>query len=401
MDYFWESDGWFHTDKHLLGVRSLPFQRKFPEFPKTSGLFVVRGPRQIGKSSFLKTLLKDACDNPSMGPKEAFYLTCEGINDHKELTEVLRSTAHRKLILLDEISFADEWWRAIKQHLDGGTKQILVLTGSHAVDLKKGADLMPGRWGSGREITMMPMLFDEWTEMRAQAGWPPFPTRTEALEAFFRIGGFPTALVEGGPGSLTPEKSKATYWQWLRGDAIKLGKQETYLKEIMEQVAVTTTSAISLQSLAQKTQLGSHNTAQDYVSLLEDCFALRTFYALDPSTGAYRYRKQKKFYFTDPLIYWIALKQARRTPPADWAAKMAETVAANWIWHRRSETNKIGYLATAKNGEIDFYTQGQWAIEVKWAPAATNLSAAYLKDTVPWKRVWTHSNFGLDWPPEL
>jgi hypothetical protein len=187
----------------------------------------------------------------------------------------------------------------------------------------------------------------------------------------------------------------------MRVQQLVMGGAERSTKEIMEQVAVTTTSAISLQSLAQKTQLGSHNTAQDYVSLLEDCFALRTFYALDPSTGAYRYRKQKKFYFTDPLIYWIALKQARRTPPADWAAKMAETVAANWIWHRRSETNKIGYLATAKNGEIDFYTQGQWAIEVKWAPAATNLSAAYLKDTVPWKRVWTHSNFGLDWPPEL
>ena len=50
-----------------------------------------------------------------------------------------------------------------------------------------------------------------------------------------------------------------------------------------------------LAKLAKKTQIGSYNTAQDYVEVLEACFALfKTIYQVDLETGAPRFRKEKK-----------------------------------------------------------------------------------------------------------
>ena len=52
----------------------------------------------------------------------------------------------------------------------------------------------------------------------------------------------------------------ATYWRWLAGDVVRLGKQEAYLIEAISQIAQMLSSATSLQNLASKTRIGSHNT---------------------------------------------------------------------------------------------------------------------------------------------
>lgn len=75
MYNFWEKKDWETEDKHLKALKSLPFNRKFNSLPKGPGLFVIRGPRQIGKSSWLKKMLLEA------NPKEAFYLSCENISE--------------------------------------------------------------------------------------------------------------------------------------------------------------------------------------------------------------------------------------------------------------------------------------------------------------------------------
>lgn len=109
--------------------------------------------------------------------------------------------------------------------------------------------------------------------------------RLEELEAYFRVGGFPMAVAEGGPKAVRPAKAMATYWSGLAGDTAKLGKQEPLLREIMIQIAVCLQTPFSFQTLAKKTSIGSHNTVQEYVSILESCFALKTLYAIDPETA--------------------------------------------------------------------------------------------------------------------
>lgn len=392
MHNFWEKSGWERADKHLLSLKEAPFQREFPFVPTAAGLYIIRGARQVGKSTWLKkilshhTKLKNSC----------YYLSCENLKDSSELNEFLKSTQDRQIILLDEISFVQDWHRSIKHVIDSGDKRLFILTGSNSVDLLKGADRMPGRWGGGGEFTLHPMDLFEFQQMRKKAKWPQL-TPQEEIELYFKIGGFPYALIEAGPQGKKPIKAIQTYQNWLEGDVLKLGKQAIYLKEICYQIAQTQQSTISLQKLAQRTQMSSHHTAQDYVSILENCFALRTLYAIDPDTGAYRFRKEKKFYFTDPLVYWAAM---------DWGGKvnqatasqfqaMAEMTAHEFLARR---TKKMGYF-TSRNGEVDFYSkENSWAIEVKWVSAIENVSAAYKKIPVNKKMIWSQSNFLKDSP---
>ena len=389
MQNFWEKKGWQRLDKHLLSLDKSPFRRSFPSLPAGSGFFVIRGPRQIGKSSWLKTLLAETA------PKDSFYLSCENLSDFKDLGEVLKTISDRTILYLDEISFVDQWWRAIKYILDQRDDLRIIVTGSHAFDLKKGMDQMPGRWGNGGEFELLPMDFFEFSDMRAQAKWPKLE-HVEELELYFKVGGFPMSLVESGPSGQKPKKSFEIYRRWLLGDLMKMGKQETYLKEMVSQIAITMGSTISLQKLAQRTQMGSHNTAQDYVELLEACFALKTLYELDLETSVPKFRKEKKFYFRDPLIYWISLEWGDVAIPKNHMDVLAEMVAHE---HLNRRFKKFGFSSSRK-GEIDFISPKKWALEIKWKDLPIDLSKAYKDLIIKSKLVWTKNNFLKKWPDE-
>lgn len=382
---FWEISGWEMTDYHLRKVSEMPFKRNFPFIPQDEGLYIIRGPRQIGKSSWLKTILSHHAKTD-----KCFYLSCENVTNHKELAEILASIRHCKVVLLDEISFVKDWDRAVKHEVDSGHTRILVLTGSHAHDLKRGSDLMPGRFGKGGEFYLLPMDFDEFYEARLEAGWAT-ADRIKELELFFKVGGFPMALAESGPMGNSPVGAMATYWKWLLGDAIKLGKQQSYLEEIIIQLATCLQTPLSFQTLAKKTSIGSHNTVQEYISILESCFALKQLHAIDLDTSAFRFKKDRKFYFTDPLLYWIALGRSGKRSPENVLEKLAEMVAHEELSRK---FQRFGYFSN-KNGEIDFILPGEWAVEVKWSEAATNLSKAYLNLSLLNKKVWIKPNFLL------
>jgi predicted AAA+ superfamily ATPase len=387
MELFWENAGWERDDRHLSALERAPFRRPFPALSPVPGLQSIRGPRQIGKSSWLKTVLF----NEVKAGKKCFFQSCEEIQDYKELSELLKPLRPRHVILLDEISFVSEWDRAIKYMIDSGYQGSIVVTGSNSFDLRRGLDRMPGRWAQtlNGEHLLLPMEFDEWLAMRAQAGWQNASDPVYNLAQFFKIGGFPIALCEAGEDFKDPVESRRTYHRWIVGDAARRNRQEVYLREILGQLAITMTSAISLQKLAQKTQMMSYHTAQEYISVLEDCFALKTLYCMDPSSGSIRFKKEKKFYFTDPILYWVALEWAGYSAPSHWEEQLAEMVAHEFL-SRRSK--RLGYLSVPK-GEVDFFEPGKWAIEVKWAPVPRNLSRAYLDLAIPSKLVWSQSNF--------
>ena len=388
MQFFWEIPHWEQSDRDLSKMRRMPFQRPFPFIPQKPGLYIIRGPRQVGKSCWLKTILSFHAKS-----SKCFYQSCEEIENFQALGELLRSTKDRDLVILDEVNFVEGWDRAIKHAVDAGYPKMLIITGSHAHDLKRGADRMPGRFDEGGEFFLLPMSFDEFCEARRQAGWSS-ENRLSELRAYFRSGGFPTAVAESGVHSKIPRKSMDTYWRWLSGDIVKLGKSESVVREFLVQVLKTMQSPISLTSLAKKSGVGSHNTALDYMDILESCFATRTLFAIDMDTGGLRFRKDRKFYFTDPLLYWIALEHSGLKIPDNSESQLAEMVAHEHLTRRYS---RFGYHGNDK-GEVDFILPSQWAIEVKWSPVALNLSKTFLQLQIPEKIVWTQVNYLSEWP---
>lgn len=49
----------------------------------------------------------------------------------------------------------------------------------------------------------------------------------------------PTAVAEAGSEGVLPKQALSTYWKWLVGDAVKLGKQEAYLREVMTESTIS------------------------------------------------------------------------------------------------------------------------------------------------------------------
>ena len=386
MGFFWEKTGWEDEDKHLKSLQQAPFARPFKPLVLRQGLQIIRGPRQIGKSSWMKQLLSQAC----AAQKKCFFYACDDLEDFRELNNVLQPQLKNcEYIFLDEITFVKNWWRCLKKIIDSGYSGKIVITGSNTFDLRKGMDSMPGRWAKGGgEYVLLPMDFFEWKSMKKIAGWP-LHNSVKDLEDYFRIGGFPIALREAGADNKNPKESKHTLWRWILGDCLRRGKQEKFLKELLIELAGLHTGRISYHKLAQKTQIMSYNTVHEYVNLLEDCFALKILYALDPNTAKTQYKKDKKFYFRDPLIFHMAHELSPQQKQAEHYEKLAELVAHEWLVQNKQN---FGYFSSTK-GEVDFYSPQQWAIEVKWSDVPKNLSKAYHQLILPQKKVWCKSNF--------
>ena len=185
MQNFWEIEGWENEDHHLSRIKKLPFQRPFPSVSWGEGLFSIRGPRQIGKTCWIKSILLEKTRQEA---KNCFYLSCENLRDHQDLAELLKSVRNRSWIFLDEITFVKDWARAVKHEADAGYVKTLVVTGSDAHDLRQGQERMPGRLRRSAELELLPMSFLEFQAMRRIASWPKL-FREEELELFFRIGG--------------------------------------------------------------------------------------------------------------------------------------------------------------------------------------------------------------------
>lgn len=385
MELFWKKPNWENEDRHLSLLKTAPFQRKLPNVSLSPGVTLIRGPRQVGKSTWLKLLLKEQVDRG----ESCFYYTCEDLNDHKDLAELIRSQQGATYLFLDEVTFVDEWWRSIKKTVDTDHKKIFVLTGSNSYDLRKGLDMMPGRWSeTAGELELLPMLFEEWCSMIRQAGWPE-KERVEQIRDFMRIGGFPSALAEAGPTMESPKRSKEIYARWILADTIKLRRQELFMRELLGQLAKTMGNSVSLHGIAQKTQLMSYHTAQDYLSILEQAFALRSFYAYDPEKDQFHFKKEKKFYFTDPIVYWVAHELSGMKVPDDYESQLAEMIAAEWLFRK---FKRLGYYSS-RSGEVDFVIGRDRAIEIKWSPIVHNLSETYKKLVCADKQVWFQGSF--------
>ena len=94
---------------------------------KPFSLNFIFGPRQVGKTTLLKLLIKKLLEEGIDG-KRIFYFRCDKLSNFKELDEIIKTylefreseKIESSFILLDEITFPAEWFRTIKFYIDSG-----------------------------------------------------------------------------------------------------------------------------------------------------------------------------------------------------------------------------------------------------------------------------------------
>ena len=303
------------------------------------GVYTLRGPRQVGKTTMLKLFIKDLLGSGYSGTS-VIYVPCDVLRDYRELLELLvnirRRIRGRIVIILDEVGFVDEWQRAVKVFVDQGSLRntTIIACGSHAVDVKKGAAYLVGRRGSARhpiDRVLLPMSFREYVYiikpglirniMCLEDVLSMDPIRREAiigelseLFAMYLItGGFPRAIDEYIKNGTISRETLSDFINYLSKDITKLGKSESLAKSVLASILRQRCNPVSWNSIAREIGI-SQPTAREYGDLLSRMYIIKLIYHPNRTFLGPDERKNKKLILRDPLLYHIASLWIRNFP---------------------------------------------------------------------------------------
>ncbi len=357
------------------------------EYPKnTDAIITLRGPRQIGKSTAIKLIIKKLLLEENIDSKKIFFLACDLIRDYKELHEILtvyldfirpKFPKNRIYIFLDEISFVHEWQRAIKSLADFGKfkNATILITGSNLIDIKSSSERMPGRRGKLAKLDFeyLPICFrefvkilkPEYLEMNTEELYFKLPELNKLLDDFLITGGFPTSINAFYEKGYIPSYLYQIYTNWIEGDIGKIGRSDRTMYTITNKIFDYYTTPISFNKLGKESGNLAHTSISEYLDILSKLYVLSLCHFIDTNSLSEVARKNTKIYFTDPLIFQCFfskkigindapfLQMQRSLENPELKSKVIENIVGENL--RRIYGNFF-YNATAKY-EIDFVTK--------------------------------------------
>lgn len=386
-------------DPNLLNLQEQPLVHKnalLDQLPiAIPGIYTLGGGRQIGKSTLLKQWMSQLMQN-GVNPKSIVFISGEFIQDHHALIRICQSLLEEmegspKYLIIDEVTYIKEWDKAIKYAADIRLFKdvIVILTGSDLTLMKQARMTFPGRRGVASKVNfhLYPLSFREYFGLVRDINVEQdLFKKTEVPEELMRLiyesfnrylmhGGFLTAINDLEQHGKILASTLMTYAEWIRGDVLKRGKSERYLKEILSAIIQRYSSQVSWNALTDAVSIDHPNTVADYCHLLESMDALFIQQALleDKLVGAPK--KARKLMFKDPFIfhainYWLNPSEnpyehqiLTAIEDKDFGSKLVEACVVTHFG-RYYPTYYI-----KASGEIDVaYIDKKrfWPVEVKW-----------------------------------
>jgi predicted AAA+ superfamily ATPase len=315
-------------------------------------IYVLRGPRRIGKTTLIKLKIKSLLQQGVI-PQNIFFYPCDLLDTPRQLADVIdtylsqqRSEEGRAYLFIDEVSSLRDWQKAIKNlydadRFDGCT---LLLTGSHSIDLKGASESLAGRRGHVERLTyktpdkvLLPAKFSEYVEtiddkLKAVIEELQLFRSKKRLEMFSSLadGNIPPEvdqlkiytkdlnqlleryLITGGVAQaahqyISSRKIEQDTYDMFIGnmvrDLTRWRHRETYARQVLRAIIESTRSPTNWNALKDWTDIADSRTVEDYAVTLEDSYVVGLFYHLGEKRGMPQYRKQKKIYIQDPFIF--------------------------------------------------------------------------------------------------
>lgn len=379
---------WVHRSFML---EQLPFEKP--------GIYTLGGGRQIGKTTLTKQWMAQLLEKGIRADRIAF-ITGELIDDHHALVRLVtqmlgeRAPDDIRYIIIDEISYIRDWDKGIKYLADAGLFEnvVVLLTGSDLVIIKEARMRFPGRRGSSGTVDfhLYPITFRETVMLKRGLSDGDIKALLkqekdledsdvaliyEELECYLAHGGFLTAINDMAKNNKISLSTFATYSDWIRGDVLKRGKQEHYLREILNAIIRRYSSQVTWNALSHDLSIDHPKTVSDYVEMLASMDAVFIQSALleDKLTAAPK--KARKLMFSDPFIYhavraWLRPVQNpfddQVLPALSDTDAAAGLVEACVVTHYR-RFYPTYYIKAA--GEVDIayvYHNRFYPVEIKW-----------------------------------
>lgn len=379
-----EQNPWWHDrnaismDRDIVNYSNALFKLPLPRLHAEKGIIVIRGPRQVGKTTFLKHLAAEEIGK--LGPRQVFYFSADsGYPLESALREFLDFSANgKRVLLIDEATEDHGWATKIKYFVDSGKIKegdLVVVTGSSSVDLKAGADRLPGRGIEGNEYLFFPYSFRDFFPSNLPAcGLHDFdekaarelsldPQSSIMFAKFIANGGLPSVW------NTERELARERYARWIEGLVAKNNRSILYARELLAKLAEKTT--FDFIGLARETSISSHHTVASFLSFFEAGMLGKLIYNYNLATSSPDPKKEKKFVFIDPFISEIFSR--KREEPF-----IVEDIVGSHLLRVSDEV----HFYRDKKGEVDFICKvgGELIpVEVKWQEGVTESDARHMR----------------------
>lgn len=238
------------------------------------------GPRQCGKSTSSKNLLKNF--------PNAIYLDLERPSDLAKLddSEWFLSSVKDKVICIDEVQRSPNLFPIIRSLVDewGLNGKFLLLGSASAELLKQTSESLAGR------IVYKKMSPFSWIEINQYF----------SLEKYFECGGFPRSII---PHDLTVslEWRESFISTFLERDLLQWsGVSPTTMRRMWQMIAHYNGQIVNYSTLGNSLGV-SHNTIKNYIDLLENTFMVKVIKPYYSNLGK-RLSKSPKIYIADAGI---------------------------------------------------------------------------------------------------
>jgi len=389
-------------DPQLRLLAEQPLVHRFAlldALPKDApGLYSLTGGRQVGKTTVLKQWMAELL-TAGTPPSRIRYLTGELVDDHHVLVRLVGEVLSEaepgpRYLLLDEITYVRDWDKGIKYLADTGLLDdvILVFTGSDSLILREARTRFPGRRGRSAVVDfhLPPLSFLDDVRLRgvlkpseldtaldARADVPRGSVRRllEAFGSYLTHGGYLTAINDVARAERVSPSTLATYSDWIRGDMLKRGKQERYLREVLASVVKRQGSQVTWNALAKELSIDHPATVAEYIDLLIRMDVVNVQAALREDTLRAAPKKARKLGFRDPFIYHAVRAWLEPSPdafgsqiqPAVADPKLAGELAEACVASHLARHHPTHYIKAS--GEVDVaYVEGRRfrPVEVKW-----------------------------------
>ncbi len=439
---WWENPLRIHEDVKLVELEKYdlkwaPRLLKHIDFEKNA-VYSIRGPRQVGKTTTLKIVIRTLLE--SKPAQNIFYFACDNLKDNIQLLELLElfysrvriQNKERVYIFLDEISYVEDWQKAVKQFIDiNGSQNItLTLTGSNILDLKKSSERLPGRVGEKEGVSsnkiLLPMKFAEFVELKRKDlhqkiealhlneqkvrskefqeiinGTLPKsafalsylqPELDQLLDEYLMTGGIMLAINELNKKNTISMQIYDMYIKQIFADIARAGREEKTAKLIISSILKRMGTPSSWNAISKENDIPSQQTVEQYAYVLRDTFVLSICYKMELD-GNQNYAGNRKLYVLNPFIY-NALYHALFDPTKDpfivsrenlsnpeIKSKLIEAMILNHLNRAfynfipsdlYDPSDFIFYSKTKKGHEVDFIVRtekGLRGIEVKYQNA--------------------------------
>lgn len=335
---WWRSPkGWAADDPDLREADGTPLRYAPGVLDRLTpgGLYVLRGPRRVGKSVEIKRAIRDLIDSGAASPRQVLHVSVDGWRSGNlgllvDAAKQLLPGDGPRWWFIDEItSISDGWPERIKWLRDNDAwfrTDTVVLTGSSAANLTASVKALADRRGAAvdPDRVLLPMGFR--TFARLVAPEPPpddvgrlrvgdlTPDRlrraadelvpwldqlVSAWESYLQVGGFPRAVSRYLTAREPDDVLRRGLLDVVHGDAFanaNWSRTQTmaFLARLTENLASPTNQTAIAEDIDT-----SPATVRRRLDDLREAFVVWPAYRADGLTP--KLRAQEKVYFTDPI----------------------------------------------------------------------------------------------------